>query len=407
MYDIQQSTTAYPLLFFLTDSTDHITGKTGLSPTVTIRKVGGSFASPAGAVTEIASGWYQVAGNATDSNTLGPLLLHATGTGADPTDTLYQVVAYNPQVNFSTNVAAGASGGLQINGSNAGTTTYAALTVTGSLTVSDGLLVSRSSSNAPAISAAGNGTGAGILATGGATGIGLSAVGGATSGSAIKATGTAGNAIALELVGQGSAQGLKSTGGATGNGVSFIGGATSGHGLQCTVTSGNEIDSDITGAITGNITGNLSGSVGSVTARVTANTDQFNGTSAVTSTAGIPNVNLVAWKNVAPADLVSTRVDTTVGAMQSGVITATATAADCIDASALATDAVTEIVTAILAAVVESEDSITLKQALSVILAGVMGETASGTFKSPNGVATRADVTYTGNDRTNVTLTPA
>lgn len=73
-------------------STDHLTGATGANPTVTIRKPGGAFASPAGAVSEIGNGWYEVAANATDNNTLGPLLLHATGTGADPCDDCFQVV---------------------------------------------------------------------------------------------------------------------------------------------------------------------------------------------------------------------------------------------------------------------------------------------------------------------------
>jgi len=401
---IQQSTTAYPIMFFMTDSTDHVTGKTGLTPTVTISKAAGAFASPSGAVTEVSNGWYKVAGNATDSNTLGVLCLHATGTGADPTDMIIgEVVAFNPQLNFSGTAAAGASGGLHINGTNAGTTTFAALTVTGSLTISDGLLVSRSSTNQPAISAAGNGTGAGILATGGATGIGISAVGGATSGSAIKATGTAGNAIALELVGQGSAQGLKSSGGATGNGASFIGGATSGHGIQCTVTSGNEIDSDLVG----NITGNLSGSVASVTARVTANTDQIGGTT-VPATSGVLQVNAIQVNGVALSSLISGRLDVSVGAMQSGVLTATAIAADAITAAKVASDVGTEIAAASGARVVESQAStpVTADQAQRLILAAVLGETVGGTFKTPDGVATRAIVTYTGNDRDSVTLSP-
>jgi len=55
------------------------------------------FASPAGAVSEIGSGWYKVAGNATDSGTLGPLLLHATASGADPVDDCFPVVSYNMQ----------------------------------------------------------------------------------------------------------------------------------------------------------------------------------------------------------------------------------------------------------------------------------------------------------------------
>jgi hypothetical protein len=96
-YQIQQSTTGWALAFFLTDSSDHIAGKTGASPTVTISKNGGAFGSPAGAVTEVANGWYKVAGNATDTGTLGPLILHATASGADPCDVLYEVVAVNPQ----------------------------------------------------------------------------------------------------------------------------------------------------------------------------------------------------------------------------------------------------------------------------------------------------------------------
>lgn len=96
---IKQSSTQHPLLFFLTSSTDHITGLTGLGSgaTVTISKAGGSFATPSGAISEIADGWYQVAANATDTNTLGSIALHATGTGADPCDMLVaDVVAFDP-----------------------------------------------------------------------------------------------------------------------------------------------------------------------------------------------------------------------------------------------------------------------------------------------------------------------
>lgn len=94
---IKQSSTAQPLLFQLIDTADHIAGKTGASPTVTLSKNGGAFASPAGTVTEIANGWYQVAGNATDTGTLGTLILHATASGADPVDVVYDVVAFDPQ----------------------------------------------------------------------------------------------------------------------------------------------------------------------------------------------------------------------------------------------------------------------------------------------------------------------
>jgi hypothetical protein len=126
MYDIQQSTTSYPLLFLMISSTDHVSPATGLTPTVVLSKSGGAFASPSGAVTEIANGWYKVAGNATDTNTLGPLVLHASSAGADDSDIVYNIVAYNPQ--SSTNLGltslptanAATSGGLPTIGSGTG-----------------------------------------------------------------------------------------------------------------------------------------------------------------------------------------------------------------------------------------------------------------------------------------------
>ena len=89
---IKQSTAVKVIPFFLVDSTDHITGKTGLTATVTISKNGGTFGAPAGAIAEIGNGWYRIAANATDSNTIGSLLVHATATGADPFDVIHEVV---------------------------------------------------------------------------------------------------------------------------------------------------------------------------------------------------------------------------------------------------------------------------------------------------------------------------
>ncbi len=115
---LKQSSTAQPLVFLMVLSSDHITGATGLTPTVMLSKNGGSFASPSGTVSEIANGWYQVAGNATDTATLGPLVLHASGTGADPGDVIHEVVAFDPQdatrfgLSALPNAAAAASGGL-------------------------------------------------------------------------------------------------------------------------------------------------------------------------------------------------------------------------------------------------------------------------------------------------------
>jgi hypothetical protein len=95
---IPKSTSGTPLLFFMVQSADHITALTGASPTVTISKNGAAFASPSGAVTEIANGWYQVAGNATDTNTAGPIALHATAASGDPSDMIAAMVL-DPTVN--------------------------------------------------------------------------------------------------------------------------------------------------------------------------------------------------------------------------------------------------------------------------------------------------------------------
>lgn len=187
--------------------------------------------------------------------------------------------AYVQTVPSAFALAGGASGGFLISGSNSGTTTLAALTVTGSMTVSDGLLVSRSTSNASAITATGNGTGSGIVATSGSgatgdgiqataastngngfvpvgtgTGSGLKATGGATghgilatsgsgaTGDGIKGVAASTNGNGLNLAGVGTGAGLLATGGATGIGLSAVGGATSGDAIKAVTTSGHGLN---------------------------------------------------------------------------------------------------------------------------------------------------------------------
>ena len=126
MRERQQNSTSHPLSFLMVSSSDHLTGVTGITPTVTISKDGGAFAAPSGAVTELANGWYSLAGNATDRNTLGAFLLHATGTGCDPMDRDYTIVGYDPfnGVNLGItavpNAVAAASGGLPTVGTSTG-----------------------------------------------------------------------------------------------------------------------------------------------------------------------------------------------------------------------------------------------------------------------------------------------
>lgn len=96
-----KQSTARNRMILMVDSADHITGKTGLTLTVTLSKDGGAFAAMGGTVTEISSGWYKLALNTTDTGTLGDLAIHATSTGADPTDVADQVVALLPGDNVT------------------------------------------------------------------------------------------------------------------------------------------------------------------------------------------------------------------------------------------------------------------------------------------------------------------
>lgn len=344
-YPVKQSQTAQPLLFLMVDSSDHVSAKTGLSPTVTISKNGGAFASPSGAVTEIGSGWYKVAGNATDTNTLGPLLLHATGSGADPTDDRYDVVAYDPQAATNLGLSAlptanpGASNGVFIAGSNAATSITTALTanITGNLSGSVGSVatggITSGSFSAGAIDATAIANNAIDAATFAAD---VDAEVAAYIWNALTASYGVANSYGALLesgnVGGGAIVAASVTGNVGGSVASIAsGGITSGSFATGAITAGviaadaigaSELAADaatevatavwasvtrqLTSAqtfnLTGDITGNLSGSVGSV------------GTGGISS-----------------------------GSFAAGAITATAIAADAIGASELAADAITEI----------------------------------------------------------------
>jgi hypothetical protein len=238
-YLLKQSSTSRPLLFMMVDSTDHISGKTGLSPTVTLSKNGGSFTSPSGTVTEIANGWYKVAGNATDSGTLGPLLLHATATGADPSDDRFEIVAFDPN---------GGDGGVMTQGV---TQDIAIKSLTVSNSAGTAVTFSSTGSNGTGLVATGNGSGYGAYFGGGVTGVGFICIGGATSGDGVimEANGSgrglvlaaAGNNYGLQVAGAGSNSGVIVTGGPTGDALSLVGGSTSGRGITIATTSGDGI----------------------------------------------------------------------------------------------------------------------------------------------------------------------
>ncbi|HPZ14844.1 MAG TPA: hypothetical protein PLK04_11550, partial [Bacillota bacterium] len=97
MIQFKKDTTFYDLAFILYDATDHITPKTGLSPTVQISKNGATtFSTAAGTVSEIGYGFYRWSPASSDVDTLGRLAIRITATGADPLAMIAQVVAYDP-----------------------------------------------------------------------------------------------------------------------------------------------------------------------------------------------------------------------------------------------------------------------------------------------------------------------
>jgi hypothetical protein len=88
-----KQSTARARTFLMVASSDHLTGIAAASPVVTLSKAGAAFAAAGGAVTDLGNGWYSIALTTTDTNTLGDLAFHVTGTGADPTDWADEVSA--------------------------------------------------------------------------------------------------------------------------------------------------------------------------------------------------------------------------------------------------------------------------------------------------------------------------
>lgn len=91
MRDLKQSTPE-PVRLFLTLASDHVTGATGKTLTVTLAKPGAGFAAAAGAVTERGHGWYDYTPTAGEVDTLGELAIHATAADCDPADRAVLVV---------------------------------------------------------------------------------------------------------------------------------------------------------------------------------------------------------------------------------------------------------------------------------------------------------------------------
>lgn len=87
-----KQSTARNRAIWMADSADHISGKSGLTLTITASKDGAAFSAISPTVTDLGSGWYNLALTTAMTNTLGDLALHITGTSADPTDLVDQVL---------------------------------------------------------------------------------------------------------------------------------------------------------------------------------------------------------------------------------------------------------------------------------------------------------------------------
>ena len=92
MKHLKQST-AYNLMILMIDNTDHISGKAGLTLTITASKNGAAFSTITPTFNDRGNGWYSITLDTTMTNALGDLALHITGTGADPLDLAVQVFA--------------------------------------------------------------------------------------------------------------------------------------------------------------------------------------------------------------------------------------------------------------------------------------------------------------------------
>lgn len=79
---VTKNTALAKFMFFMVSSTDHVTGKTGLTVTATRAIDGGAFGACANSATEIANGWYYLDLANTDLNG-NVIAFNFTGTGAD------------------------------------------------------------------------------------------------------------------------------------------------------------------------------------------------------------------------------------------------------------------------------------------------------------------------------------
>lgn len=217
-------------------------------------------------------GWYEFgvpdAALATGSNYCGIMFKGATNMAPLPLE--FQLVGFDPLdavhlgLSALPNAAAGAANGLLISGVNSGTTTFGAITCTGTFTISDGVVITRSTAASIGLSITGNTSGVGLSITGGNTagGATITSGGGNTNGldilgagignglrarsgtgaigHGISASSLATNGSGIALIGAGTGHGMSLAAGATGNGINVT--TTAGDGILVSPTGGHALN---------------------------------------------------------------------------------------------------------------------------------------------------------------------
>ena len=108
---VVKQSTATTVMLLMVESANHIVGKTGLNPSIlliTIGKDGTPFAPQIlkvedqlgggnyNTIEDMGNGWYRVHVDAQDLDRIGDVVLHATATGADPSERLLVVESATP-----------------------------------------------------------------------------------------------------------------------------------------------------------------------------------------------------------------------------------------------------------------------------------------------------------------------
>lgn len=88
------------IVFYLQDSTDHRSPKTGLAASAAVKliKGDGTIADPTNSVAEIGRGWYKIALTKAETAVPGDFVISVSATGADPVNDRYTIMG-TPSVN--------------------------------------------------------------------------------------------------------------------------------------------------------------------------------------------------------------------------------------------------------------------------------------------------------------------